>query len=343
MEHAISRRSLLLSLPAAGLASRALGQSTKPTIPVKGFSHMTLSVTDPQRSLEFYQGLFCMQIQARQGPLPSLRIGSGPQFIFLSKVAAGGKPGFNHWCVTTENFNVDRVIATLAEHGIEKGDTKEPMKVRVRMRGPENGGAKDGTPELYVSDPDGILMQIQDVSYCGGAGKMGEVCLAKPEPAPGKGVLAMEDISHFTIFVSDSARAFEFYQSVFAMPVEAHQGPTPLLAVSPGGPFLTIAGGGGRGPGPMPSINHASFRMRGFETDKVMKALESYGIKPRPSDARGPAGPLVSYITLRMPNRGGAPDGTPELYFTDPDGILLQIQDTTYCGGAGKLGEICVP
>ena len=32
-----------------------------------------------------------------------------------------------------------------------------------------------------------------------------------------------------------------------------------------------------------------------------------------------------------------------ELYFTDPDGILLQIQDMTYCGGSGKLGEVCAP
>ena len=46
---------------------------------------------------------------------------------------------------------------------------------------------------------------------------------------------------------------------------------------------------------------------------------------------------------MRTPNRGGAPDGTPELYFTDPDGILLQIQEMSYCGGSGKLGEVCVP
>ena len=27
--------------------------------------------------------------------------------------------------------------------------------------------------------------------------------------------------------------------------------------------------------------------------------------------------------------------------FTDPDGILLQLQDSRYCGGAGYYGEIC--
>ena len=28
-----------------------------------------------------------------------------------------------------------------------------------------------------------------------------------------------------------------------------------------------------------------------------------------------------------MEDRGGAKEGTPELYFTDPDGILIQLQD----------------
>jgi hypothetical protein len=55
----------------------------------------------------------------------------------------------------------------------------------------------------------------------------------------------------------------------------------------------------------------------------------------------GPVGPLRHYISMRMENRGGAPGGTPELYFTDPDGLLMQLQDTSYCGGGGILGDIC--
>ena len=44
----------------------------------------------------------------------------------------------------------------------------------MRTRGPENGGAKEGTPELYLGDPDGIVCQLQDVTYCGGAGVKSE-------------------------------------------------------------------------------------------------------------------------------------------------------------------------
>jgi len=80
--------------------------------------------------------------------------------------------------------------------------------------------------------------------------------------------------------------------------------------------------------------------MEKFNPDEVMKTLASYGISPR-ENAQGPVGPLKSYVSLRMENRGGAPGGTPELYFTDPDGLLIQLQDVTYCGGAGFLGNVC--
>jgi hypothetical protein len=88
------------------------------------------------------------------------------------------------------------------------------------------------------------------------------------------------------------------------------------------------------------AINHVSFRMKNFNPDKVLKTLADFGVTPR-GDATGPVGPLKSYVSMRMENRGGAKEGTPELYLTDPDGILLQIQDMSYCGGAGPMGEIC--
>jgi catechol 2,3-dioxygenase-like lactoylglutathione lyase family enzyme len=346
MERDITRRNLLHSLPAAALALRARAQAPKPSIRVTGLSHMTLSVSDPKRSLQFYQGLFGMPIQAHQGPTTILRIGPGPQFVALSGVGANGRPGINHWCVFTPNFHAERALATLAQHGITKSETNGAMKVRVRLRGPENGGAKEGTPEMYVGDPDGLVIQIQDTQYCGGAGVMGNICLAKPEPAPSKGLLAMEDLSHVTLLVSDAQRSLEFYQSVFAMPIQTHQGPATLLAVGAKGSFLAIFGGAGGRAGATPpaaSINHISFRMRNFNPEKVTKALVSYGLKLRESDASGPVVPLRTYVSMRMPDRGGAPEGTPELYFTDPDGILLQIQDMSYCGGAGKPGNVCVP
>jgi catechol 2,3-dioxygenase-like lactoylglutathione lyase family enzyme len=309
---------------------------------------MTLSVGDPKRSLEFYQGLFGMPIQARQGATTILRIGAGPQFMAIGSAAAGVAPHINHYCLTVEGFNVDRIIATLGEHGITKADTGGPMKVRVRMRGPEAGGAKEGTPELYFGDPDGIVVQLQDPSYCGGAGRLGNVCLATPEPSPKTGLLAVRDLSHFTMSISDAARSNAFYQELFGLPVQARQGPTaPLLGIAGGPQFLMFTGGGGgarAGAPPAPprpaSINHVCLNMANFKPDDILKTLDSYGLRPR-GNALGPAAPMSHYVSMRMENRGGAKEGTPELYFTDPDGILVQLQDVKYCGGSGYLGDVC--
>ena len=97
----------------------------------------------------------------------------------------------------------------------------------------------------------------------------------------------------------------------------------------------------GAGGGPQGSlIQHACWTGDDFDPDRILSVLESYGVTPR-DDTPGAVGPLRSYVTMRMPNRGGAPGGTPELYFTDPDGILIQLQDSRYCGGNGVLGEEC--
>jgi catechol 2,3-dioxygenase-like lactoylglutathione lyase family enzyme len=348
----ISRRALLLSVPALAAARRLGAQGgAKPQLRVRALNHLTLAVSDPKRSLEFYQRLFGMPVQAHQGAIPILRIGSGPQFIGLSP-AGTGAPNISHLCLTVDGFDVDRVIQVLAAHGVTKADgagnglSGGPMKVRVRMRGPESGGAPGGTPELYFADPDGIVVQLQDPTYCGGSGVLGNVC-SSVEPAPTRGLIAVKDLSHFTVFVSDGPRSNKFYQELFGFGIRSFQGPTaPTLAVGPGVAFLMFAGTAAAGragappAAPRAAINHVCLSMEKFNVAEVQKALESVGIKPRESQS-GPVPPMRHYVTMRMENRGGAKEGTPELYFTDPDGILVQIQDVGYCGGAGYLGNEC--
>ena len=101
--------------------------------------------------------------------------------------------------------------------------TSGPMEVRIRMRGEEFGGAPEGTPELYFGDPDGIVIQLQDTTYCGGAGVLGSRCLAAPAPAPSRGLLTVRDFNHFTIFVTDQARSIALYRRLFGLPIDTYQ------------------------------------------------------------------------------------------------------------------------
>ena len=333
-EGRVTRRVFLASLAALTAAPRALAQ-TGPPLPVTAINHMTLSVSDPARSLEWYQGLFGMPIAARQANTVVLRVGDGPQFIAIGG-GASSEPSINHLCLSTPDFSTDNVTAALGRT-VGREVAALQLGVRIRMRDDEFGGAPEGTPELYFEDYDGIVIQLQDPTYCGGAGLRGERC-PRPEPAPGDGLLTLRDYNHFTIRVTDQARSVALYQQLFGLSIDTYQGVLPVLRVGAGNQFLALTGGGVGATGPL--IHHACLTVDDFDVDRIIDVLAGYGVTPR-GDASGPVGPLTSYVTMRMPNRGGAPGGTPELYFTDPDGILIQLQDSRYCGGNGYLGDEC--
>jgi catechol 2,3-dioxygenase-like lactoylglutathione lyase family enzyme len=303
-----------------------------------------------KKSVDFYQGLFGMPIQQRQGSTVILRIGSGPQFMALSPAGSNMPSIVSNVGMGIDNFNADQVISILAQHGVTKADPADPglsggpMKVRVSKRGDAN--------EVFLGDPDGMIVQLQDTKFCGGTGPLGAACMA-PEASPQKGLIALKELSHFTVFgVANADRTQTFYQEAFGMPIRARQGPVgtgmgaPGLGIGPGVSFIMFAGGGaprgGAAPAtPRPStINHVCMNMENFDKDEVTKKLVSFGLTSNGTQTA--TGPLKTYVSMRMPNRGGAPDGTPELYFTDPDGLLLQLQDVKYCGGAGLLGEVCL-
>ena len=343
----LNRRQFLASLPALAIGPHLLAQPGTAPLKFRGINHVTIRVPDLKRSVDFYQTLFGAPIAAKQGTTTiSLQIGSGPQALGISAAAAGAPATIDHYCVGVETFDVDRVLKVLADHGITKANERAPMKVLVRVRGPEAGGAPGGTPEVYVTDADGLVVQLQDPRYCGGAGALGNVC-SSIEAAPKKGLIPLAGWSHLTVFVPDAKKSNAFYQDLFGMGIRSYQGPTaPTLAAGGGGEFLMYTGGGGGNAGAPPrpaSINHFCLNLERFNVEQIQKALESVGIKPRETQTPGPVGPMRHYVSMRMPNRGGAPEGTPELYFTDPDGLLVQLQDVKYCGGSGVLGDVCPP
>jgi catechol 2,3-dioxygenase-like lactoylglutathione lyase family enzyme len=367
----IDRRRFLVALPALALSPRILAQSGQGVsgggiapFRVNGLSQITLTVSDVARSLEFYQGLFGMPVQARQGSTVLLRIGTGPRFLALRQAAAGERPSISALGFGVQDFSIDRAMQTLAAHGItaapSNADKPGPKQALIRTRRQNDGGSPDGsTRDLFAADPSGVVFQLHDVSYCGGSGALGNVC-AVPERSPKPGLIALKDTSHFTIAASDP-NTVPMYMELFGFKPMVYQAATPAWQVGSGVHFLMFIGGGGPtraggagapagggrgggapggGPARAAGIDHACVAMDNFDPAAVTKLLVSYGLKQQEGQARSP---LVTYISLRMPNRGGAEGGTPELYITDPDGLAIQIQDVKYCGGGGFLGELCPP
>ncbi|MBM64399.1 MAG: hypothetical protein CL484_15740 [Acidobacteria bacterium] len=173
----MTRRELVLmlsTLVAARPEASSTGQANAAPIPVTTLNHVTLTVADTQRSVEFYQRVFGLPLVTTQGnetdwsadAVPVLGIGTGRQFVMFTQ---GANPSVNHYCFGMKDFDANQIVARLAEHNID---------TRVRRRA-------DSTPpaeELTFRDPDGIVVQIQDESYCGGSGVLGNLC--NPDDRP---------------------------------------------------------------------------------------------------------------------------------------------------------------
>lgn len=333
----LSRRGLLAALPALGLAPAVFGQGA-PAIAVRKINCFEVRVADVARTVAFYQDIFGMPVQSRHGDRVCLRVGQGPAFMAIRQVLPGETPAITHLGYSVENFDVSTQQQALAALGYTSIDPpllsapgiENASHTWVRLRG--------DTPELYFADARGLIVQLSGPEYCGGTGPLGATC--GPLETPPAGLFALSEINHFTAFVNDGAGANRYYQEIFGLSVQAYQGPnSPVNGIGDGNQFVMYAGPFPGGEAAPANLHHGCFNMEGFDVDAILAKLSDYGLTAQGERA---IGPMMHYVSRRQPERGGAVGGTPELYFTDPDGILMQLQDITYCGGGGYLGNECL-
>jgi catechol 2,3-dioxygenase-like lactoylglutathione lyase family enzyme len=280
------------------LVPRLLAQTAPapgPRFRSNGLSQITLTVSDVKRSLEFYQGLFGMPIQARHGATVLLRLGNGPRFLALKPAEAGERPSISALGFGVQGFTVDGALKTLAAHGVTQAPATAtrpgPKEALVRVRRQDAGGSPEGTRDLFVADPSGIVFQLHDPGYCGGAGPLGATCAA-PEPSPSRGLMALKDTSHFTIRATDPTTV-PFYLDLFGFEPLAYQAATPAWQVGEGVHFLMFIGGGGptRAGGPLVGLHllaarHAVAVRRAAVVDPAVPEAGLQGAVGRPSITR---------------------------------------------------------
>jgi catechol 2,3-dioxygenase-like lactoylglutathione lyase family enzyme len=128
------------------------------------------------------------------------------------------------------------------------------------------------------------------------------------EPAIG----VAKQLNHATLFVRNIQASRVFYQNLFGMPILTRQPPGLNLATGSGfvGLYPVPAGEPSR-------IDHLCFGLERFDAKSTHEKLATLGIE--------------SVIRVR--------GDTNELYFADPDGIRIQLQDVRYRGGIGPLGD----
>jgi catechol 2,3-dioxygenase-like lactoylglutathione lyase family enzyme len=322
---AMTRRSALLALSATVVSPGLRAQQAKPVIRTRRLNNVMMSVSNLERSTAFYEKLFGPSV--RQGDTAVFRVGNGPHFFGLTTVKSGAQPDFLSYGMTVADFDAERVMRSLADHGVSGA--------QITRRG--------DTPELFVPDPNGIRIQLQDTAYGHGAGPKGDILPPAPTAAA-KPVFEIKSINHVTLTIANGAREKEFYQGVLGLPLRAMQGDGTTLAIGEGTDGV-VFNPTVNNPNAMSGINHACFTIENFDTEKVMATLIANGFVPIETGIPALVKPLTCRVRWRQrANNGGGPTsplGTPEVYFTDPDNLRIQLQDVSYCGGSGRLGEIC--
>jgi catechol 2,3-dioxygenase-like lactoylglutathione lyase family enzyme len=151
----ITRRELVASLTAlvAGRASSASAQpATGAAAQARTLNHVSLAVTDVEKSAEFYSNLLGLKVVSRPGN-GGINLGLGGSFLGLYKLANPGT--VNHFCIGVDDFDPDRIAASLTARG---------LRARVD-RNPAN--RTSGGDQLYFMDPDNTNVQLGANGYQG--------------------------------------------------------------------------------------------------------------------------------------------------------------------------------
>lgn len=118
-------------------------------IPTRGLRHLALNVTDVSAAVEFYSSLFGMRVVWQPDP-DNAYLSSGCDNLALHSAAAGAAQSgqrLDHLGFIVETpEDVDRAAEVLAARHI-------PL-----LRPPRTH--RDGSRSLYVTDPDGNVIQI---------------------------------------------------------------------------------------------------------------------------------------------------------------------------------------
>jgi catechol 2,3-dioxygenase-like lactoylglutathione lyase family enzyme len=136
----LTRRELIQGLSLLVAASQATPAAAQAR-PLSGtrIDHVSVLVTDLQRSAAFYQSVFGLTAISEDKPNQILRLGRERTIVSLRhEPPATGV--VDHFAIAVDNFQKDAVTAQLKEHGLTPQENVQYG--------------------FYVKDPDGMIVQV---------------------------------------------------------------------------------------------------------------------------------------------------------------------------------------
>ncbi len=143
-------------LAAVALAAPTLAQDRPAPVAARG-DHVAISVTDLDRSTEFYKRVFGFpELKAPVKNRRWLDLGGGfAMHIIPDRTAPVGVDRGNHIAFAVADF--DGLVAMLVREGIPFTDFEDKPSTIQRLR-------TDGVRQVYIRDPDGHRIEVNDAA-----------------------------------------------------------------------------------------------------------------------------------------------------------------------------------
>ena len=152
----MSRRELVVALAGvvAAAAAPASAQTAAPTMVAQGrtINHVSMAVTDVEKSAAFYKALLGLKEVSRPGN-GGINLGLGSGFLGLYKLPSPGT--VNHFCIGVDDFDPDAMAEKLKQQGIQATVDRNPAN------------RTSGGDQLYFTDPDKTRVQLGPNGYQG--------------------------------------------------------------------------------------------------------------------------------------------------------------------------------
>ena len=149
----LTRRELVLAL--TGLvtgAPTAVSAQSGPVAQGRTINHVSMAVTDVEKSAAFYARLLGLKEVSRPGN-GGINLGLGTSFLGVYKIASPGR--VHHFCLGVDDYDPARIADRLKQQGVE-------ARIDTNTANRTSGG-----DQLYFNDPDGAIVQLSANGYQG--------------------------------------------------------------------------------------------------------------------------------------------------------------------------------
>jgi catechol 2,3-dioxygenase-like lactoylglutathione lyase family enzyme len=156
-ERRLDRRQLvaaLITLVATGATRDASAQPAQVAQVAQGRSlnHVSIGVSDVERSARFYQDLLGLEVVSRPGN-GGVNLGLSDGFLGVYALPEVGRA--NHFCIGVDDYDPVRIAEALGRASVQ-------ARVDTNPRNRTSGG-----DQLYFNDPDGTVVQLSAHGYQG--------------------------------------------------------------------------------------------------------------------------------------------------------------------------------